>query len=239
MDYQYTISLNGIPVRLDARNRIEVLDSYTVPETAAVAVHVPESEYRRGTAGVPADTYPAVEFGLLSCAVSNALIPYGCCIFHGVAFRWRERAWIFTAPPGTGKTTQYALWKTQFGDELRLLNGDKPLLDFRENGGIWVRPSPWSGKENMRRQESAPLGGVILLEQGPENRIRMLTPQAAVEPIYRQFLFFADGKEQVETVCAFEEQMLHSVPVWELSNVGDAAAARLTHDTIVQWEENR
>ena len=36
-----------------------------------------------------------------------------------------------------------------------------------------------------------------------------------------------------------EEQLLATVPVWLLANRGDEASARLTHDTILQWEGER
>lgn len=178
-----------------------------------------------------------VEYNELVSAVSDALLPRGACLFHGVAFLWRGRAWIFTAPSGTGKTTQFLLWKHCFGEEIRMLNGDKPLLGIHTDGSVWAYPSPWVGKEGMYCLESAPLGGIICLAQSRGNQIRRLSIRESVDRIYGQFLYSADTAEQVRRVCALEDRILRSVPVWLLENRGDAASARLTHDTILKGSE--
>ena len=179
------------------------------------------------------------EYMALCVQASDALLPHRRCVFHGTAFIWRGRAWIFTAPSGTGKTTQYILWKSLYGEQIQMLNGDKPILAWAEDGQIWVYPSPWTGKEGMGRGEAAPLGGGIYLAQGRENTIAPLAPAQAAAPLFCQFLFSAATAAAVEQACALEEQLLATVPVWLLVNRGDEASARLTHDTILQWEGER
>lgn len=181
----------------------------------------------------------ALEFNVLTAKTSDALLPFDRCLFHGVAFLWREKAWIFTAPSGTGKSTQYVLWKILYGQELTILNGDKPALECRPDGQVWVHPSPWTGKEGMGRLKSAPLGGVIYLSQGQENAIAPLPLRQAVIPIFSQFLFTASTPAAVRQVAAIEERLLRAAPVWRLQNRGDEASARLTHDTILHFEEGR
>ena len=201
-------------------------------------VWVPEADLLAARQVYPADMNEAVlEYNALCGPTADALLPFRRCLFHGAAFLWRGKAWIFTAPSGTGKTTQYVLWKMLYGGEISVLNGDKPVLESRDDG-LWVHPSPWVGKEGMGRTESAPLGGVIYLAQGQENTIRLMRPRESVVPIFAQFLFTASGPEAVEQVCRLEEDMLRTVPVWLLTNRGDEASARLTHDPISQWEEH-
>lgn len=181
----------------------------------------------------------ALEYNELAARVSEALLPFDRCLFHGTAFLWRGRAYLFTAPSGTGKTTQYVLWKLLYGEEIRILNGDKPVLEFRDGGEIWVHPSPWAGKENMNRPESAPLGGVIYLSQGQENTVCLMPPKEAVVPLFFQFLITADTEDTVRLACRLEERLLNAVPVWHMENRGDEASARLCHNTILQYEEGR
>lgn len=179
-----------------------------------------------------------LECNELPFAVSNALLPYGRCLFHGVAFVWKERAWIFTAPPGVGKTTQYVLWKLRYADEVNVLNGDKPLLECRADGSVWVHPTPWQGKEHIGRMESAPLGGIICLVQRRENRIRQLTPKEAAGIVYRQLLYWPEDEATADRACAAAKQVLRKTPVWLLENRGDDASAQLTHDTLTEWRRN-
>lgn len=239
MEQNITLSLGG--VALGYTIHYETLLPGFAPyiteeqETAHIALTTWERENARAI--YPAEAHDDyVEYMELCPRTSDALLLHRRCIFHGTAFLWHGKAWIFTAPSGTGKTTQYALWKLLYDKELEILNGDKPLLDF-SGDEIWVRPSPWMGKEGMRQMKSAPLGGMILLRQGKENTIRRLSPREAVLPFYYQFIYSAAGEEQARQVRALEQQLLTKAPLWELTNLGDRDSARLTHDTLLQYLE--
>lgn len=210
------------------------------PRSGLAEIFLTEAELEVARGLYPPDLTDAVlEFNELAPKIADALLPFRRCVFHGVAFIWRGRAYIFSAPSGTGKSTQYVLWKLLYGDEIRILNGDKPILEFRDSGEIWVHPSPWVGKECMGRKESAPLGGIIYLVQGRDNVITRLTPQQAAFPLYCQIIYTAETVEAVGLACALEERLLQTVPVWRLVNRGDEDSARLCHDTILQFEEGR
>lgn len=182
---------------------------------------------------------PVLEFNELAPRAADALLPYGRCLFHSVAFLWRGMAYLITGPSGTGKTTQYVLWKLLLGDQVSILNGDKPVLEWNAGGSIWVHPSPWKGKEGMGRLVSAPLGGVICLAQGERNHVSLLRPEQAALPLFGQFLFTASSEQDVRRVCALEEALLRNVPVWELVNRGDFSSVQLARDTILKFEEER
>lgn len=177
----------------------------------------------------------ADEFHLLHLVVSNALVPFQRCVFHGTAFLWRDKAWLFSAPSGTGKTTQFRQWRRLYRDEVSIINGDKPVLQFCDDGTIMVHPSPWRGKERMGSNLTAPLGGIIYLQQGKENVIERMNTHDAALPIYRQFLFLPEKGETIHQVCQMEDRLLRIVPLWKLVNKGDAQSAKLTHDTLVKW----
>lgn len=179
--------------------------------------------------GAPSADY--VECTELCTRVSDALLPFGRAVFHGLAFLWRGRAWILTAPSGVGKTTHYLLWKLLWEEEVRIINGDKPILEAHSDG-IWVHPSPWYGKEGMRGMNAAPLAGLVLLEQGAENRMDRLAPRAAAAPLFPQILFTASTPALVYRACALEETMLRTVPAWRLVNRGDTGAAVLCREAL-------
>ena len=176
---------------------------------------------------------PYIEYMELSSKISDALLPLNRVLFHGTAFQWHGKAWILTAPSGTGKTTQYVLWKECFGEDVQIINGDKPVLRLTDGKPV-VFPSPWNGKESMGQKISAPLGGVILLRKSHENRIRRLTAQEAAGPLFVQFLFSRRTKQDVSAVAKLDESLLNQIPVWLLDNRGDPASARLCHDTLTE-----
>lgn len=178
------------------------------------------------------------EFYALLGITSRALLKHGKCLFHGVAFLWRGRAWIMTAPSGTGKTTQLRLWQKLFGEEIEVINGDKPVMECRGDESVWLYPSPWNGKENLSGTKSGRLAGIIYLEQADHNEISRMDLRSALLPIYRQFLYYGDYEEEIRQVGGMLDMVLRNIPVWKLSNLGNEASARLTHETLLQDQEN-
>lgn len=237
----FSITLGGIPITIYPLypETSQCFGDFCKPfcVTAPAVILDKQKIAKARTFCPPEATNSALEYNLLVETVCNALLPFKRCVFHGVAFLWHNKAYILTAPSGTGKTTQYVHWRHLYGDELRMLNGDKPVLECRADGTIWVHPSPWMGKEGWGRRVSASLGGIIYLSQSSQNSIARVSIPLAVLPLFRQFLFSPDSEKAVHQVCAIEEQVLCSVPVWHLANRGDEASARLCHDTLLQFEE--
>lgn len=233
---ELTVVLAGVPVRLSLRSPAYAacFQPFRTEADLVAAVRVPEDALAEAAPRYEAGTTPEqVEYLELGPRVCDALLPYGRILFHGAAILWRGRVWVFTANSGTGKTTQYMLWKLCFGSEIKILNGDKPLLEFRKDG-ILVHPSPWRGKEGLGSLDAAPLGGIILLEQSEENRMRRLLPAEAAGPLLTQLLFTRKNADDVRAACALEERLLAQVPVWLLQNRGDAASAALCRDTLME-----
>lgn len=233
---QKVITLAGIPleVRLGTPDYSPVFDGFLSDSVPKRSVSVPPGVVDKERAVYPQDSSaPYIEYMELCPRVSDALLSFDRVIFHGVAFLWREKAWIFTAPSGTGKTTQYIRWKTLFGGEVSIINGDKPVLSF-ENDMITVHPSPWNGKEGMGQPLSAPLGGIVMLRQSRRNSIERVSAKEVAGALFIQFLFSRNTPDDVRKVCRMEERMLRNIPVWRLENRGDADSARLCHDTLAK-----
>lgn len=237
-----TLNLAGIPVTCSLRyeNTMLRLQKFLQEpeEKPGCMIELTREELQRSKYLYPTEyTEELLEYNELVPRVSEVLLPYRRCLFHGVSFLWRGKTYIFTGPSGTGKTTQYILWKLLLRDEIKLLNGDKPILHWQEDGEIWVYPSPWRGKEELGTMMSAPLGGIILLEQGSENSVELLEVKQAVFPIFCQFLFAAETDWAVQQVAKLEEELLQRIPVWKFVNRGDRDCAKVCSDAIRKFEE--
>ena len=171
------------------------------------------------------------EYSLLLEEVANPVLRHRRFFFHGAAFLWQGKAWLFTGKSGTGKTTQLNQWLSLYPEETEIINGDKPIIEKKDNSFI-VHPSPWTGKEGYKGNGSAQLGGIILLEQGDHNEFLLLKKTEAAFPLYLQFLFLPKDKESAELICRYEEDLLNSVPVYKLINKGDKESAAMTHDIL-------
>ena len=86
---------------------------------------------------------------------------------------------------------------------------------------------------------NAPLGGIILLEQGKENCIERMEPKDAVRPLFIEFISFPENEAQIRSQAEILDQILDHVPVWKLVNLGDPVSAELTLETIRRYREDQ
>ena len=173
-----------------------------------------------------------LEYKLLVLPTARFLLHTGACIIHAVAFEWRGLAWLLCASSGTGKSTQFRRWRELCGEEVRLICGDMPIVSLEPDGGVLVSPSPWPGKERWPGVASAPLGGVIFLEQAGENTISSLAPAQSVPRLLASCLVRPDTTEDVSRLAAIHDAILSDHPAWLLRNLGDLDSAGLTRDEI-------
>ena len=179
------------------------------------------------------------EYSLLSLQTSEAMFEHQRFVFHSVALRWHDKAWLLTAPPGVGKSTQYKNLKELYEDEVSIINGDRPIIQIMENGSIMVHPSPWNGKEEWQGAEAAPLAGIICLKQGQENAIKSLTAKESAVSVLASVFHSYENEQIVRKASKLATAMLKPTPVWLLTNKGDLASSALLHDTLVEWERRQ
>lgn len=186
------------------------------------------------------DSY--VEHMVLGVKISDELIRYNRIMFHALAFIFKNRAWLLTAQSGVGKTTQYILLKRLFGDEITILCGDKPFLEYKGQGKVFVHPSPWNGKENIGRTVSAPLGGIFVLNRSDGNAIEEMTSSQSISELYSQLVFSANDEHQIAESFWLLQKIMSSAPVCLFHKLADDASARLCYDKMLEYtlkEDNK
>ena len=239
----YLISLAGVEVCLESRfpQTRRFFEPFVVPVSTSEnpeVLSVGAYEERLSAQSFGMNTLvPANEMKLLLTLASDYLLLFDRLLFHSVAFIWRGYGWLIAAPSGVGKTTQYHNLKTLHGDEVQVISGDNPVLEKRSDGSFWVHPSPWNGKEEEASFLSAPLGGIIMLEQAAFNRIERLLPENAVVPIFNQFNTFAKTESVIHRLFEFERSLLSTVPVWKLQNAGDLASSELLLSALTNHQK--
>lgn len=180
----------------------------------------------------PGSSNAYIEYRCLISVSARFLLQYHACVFHAAAFSWRGRAWLLAAPSGTGKTTQYLNWQRLFPGEIQMISGDMPILEAKEDGSLWVYPSSWNGKENIFGASAAPLGGLVFLEQGKEDRMLPFPPHDAVIPLLRQFMVVPESEEEILQLTSLLERILVSVPCRKFVNLGGDTSTILLRDTF-------
>lgn len=164
---------------------------------------------------------------------ARKLIGYQGFVLHSSSVAFQERAYLFSAYSGTGKSTHTEKWIRLFGAEL--INDDKPAL--RKEEGIWYAyGTPWSGKGDNNNLK-VPVGGLAFLKRGEENHIQKISLQEAFLLIYPQ-IPYGGTKEEREQLLSLAEQFLKDVPVWLLTCKNEDAAAELAMHAMTGGREN-
>lgn len=87
---------------------------------------------------------------------------------HSSSIIYDEKAYLFTAPSGTGKTTHTNLWKKLFN--VQILDGDITMLSVRNNK-VFASGMPWCGTSQQYTNITLPLGYIISLSRSNANYI--------------------------------------------------------------------
>ena len=159
----------------------------------------------------------------------------GVLLIHSsVVFR-KGRAHLFLGASGTGKSTHSSLWLKHI-EGTDLLNDDNPAIRFDAEHGATAYGTPWSGKTPCYRQLHFPAGSIVRLHQAPHNRIHRLQGIEAFSAFAPSCSMMQWDKYSSTAELHTIEQVVKSVPVFDLECLPDAAAAQLCCQTVESAE---
>lgn len=197
-----------------------------------------EAERAVATEGTDwADAY--LETLAVQRAIANRLPERHRLLVHGAVIEFEGRAYLFTAPSGTGKSTHIRLWCQYLGDAVRVINGDKPFVRIPKHRDELpvVYGTPWAGKEGWQCNDSASLAGIVLLSRSEPGAPSIRSASAAlnIDKIMRQVYFPPDADASVLTLDLLDA-MLARVPVYELACDMSEDAVRTSFEGLTALE---
>lgn len=168
--------------------------------------------------------------------ISEALPSYRRLLIHGAAITLDDKAYLFTAPSGTGKSTHIRLWKEYLGARVDIVNGDKPFISLTNESDTWlsdapnaekiaprIHGTPWAGKENWQKNRNAPLNGICFLRRGLKNKIRRLEPAECLQLLFNQ-VYLPKDKLALQFTLELMDVLVRNVPLYLLEcNISEDA----------------
>ncbi len=164
-------------------------------------------------------TEPFLERNVIQRKLADALLPHNILLLHGSALAVDGEGYLFTADCGTGKSTHVRLWRETFGSRAVMVNDDKPFLRLEQDGVI-LCGSPWSGKHGLDTNIQVPLKGICILRRGAENKIRPLSPEAALPMLCKQ---------SAHPDTPLVERLSRAVPLWDMECTKEKEAAQVSY----------
>lgn len=145
----------------------------------------------------------------------------GALPIHASHIKIEGKSIAFTAPSGTGKSTQAALWEKHRG--AKVINGDKTLLLCKDDP-IFASGLPFSGTSGICNNAAAPLEAIVVLEQARENRITRLTGGKAALRLMTGVIVQSWHSGDMEKALELITRVVERVPVYLLACLPDESA---------------
>lgn len=162
--------------------------------------------------------------------VTEEMINYDTILVHGSAIAMDNKAYIFTARSGTGKSTHSRIWRQQFGDRAIMVNDDKPFIKVKE-GNVTVYGSPWNGKHSLDSNIAVPLKALCILTRGETNKIDAVSKKEAYPNLIPRVYFSQDISKASKTLKIFD-QLLSNVDLYKLSCNMEPQAAVVSYNAM-------
>ena len=146
--------------------------------------------------------------------ICDYIIGKGGFFLHCSCLSYRGDGIIFTAPSGTGKSTHAALWRRHFGDDVTMINDDKPLVREKD-GRFFIYGTPWNGKHAIGNNISAPIKAVVFLHQAPENHAERMSPIDALTLLLQQTVLPGERAEMSKLLDMLG-RLVENTPMYRL-----------------------
>ena len=200
-------------------------------EKAYVTIDIPDDELAQLQANYPHLSLNDVEYMFTGADFYEALLDYNGILLHSSGVCIDGYAYLFSADPGTGKSTHTSLWQKYLGKERALIiNDDKPAIRIKD-GEVYVYGTPWSGKTDQNLNIREKLGAIVFLERSEKNFIHEISVQEAIPLILQQTLRPREP-EKMNKLLDVLDKVLGEIPVYRLGCDMSREAVELSYNTI-------
>lgn len=166
------------------------------------------------------------------CDVADLFIPYGFphnlpqfgkMLLHCAYVLHEGKAILFTAPSGTGKSTQATLWQKYCGSVI--VNGDRAAIGL-ENGTVTAYGLPISGTSPDCKNVTAPVAAIVKLSQAKENRVTRLNDMDAARCLLSGTYLPQEFSRDLPVLFDLAVSIGECVPVFHLECLPEESAVR-------------
>ncbi len=154
---------------------------------------------------------------------------FNASVFHSSVIDIGGEAVLFTAPCGTGKSTQAALWEKY--RNAFVVNGDKSMI-YEKDGAYLVAGVPFSGSSDICHNKILPVKAVVRLSQAKENRIERLKGFNAYKVLYEGCYHSKWNADYEKNTSDLIEKFALNVPVISLACLPDESAVEALEEFL-------
>ena len=165
---------------------------------------------------------------LPSMMLERLMLPHGRIFLHAAAVIWKNKAYLFVAPSGGGKSTQAALWESQGAE---ILNGDKVIL-AREKDEWMAYGGPVAGSSQIYKDKHAALAAIMLVRKKPHNQLIRMSPREAFLNLYSNAIKSNWDQEYNCRLLDMIEPIAKQIPIYYLDCTPEPCAVDYVHSKL-------
>lgn len=228
MEKYYRIA--NLNVRMNSFGRtLKQAESYRIPEPDRTDICISsQAEYVKSR--YPGCSEDLAEYMGSGMDFYKKLSEFDGFMLHASAVAADGRAYLFSADPGTGKSTHTRLWLNLFGSRAYIINDDKPAVRL-ENGVWYAYGTPWSGKYDISADRGVPIAGIAMIERAENNEIYPFSGAEAIRQILAQ-VNRSRSREHSVRLLYLLDKLMTTVPIWKLKCNMDIEAAVLSYEAM-------
>lgn len=159
------------------------------------------------------------------------LLKFNGCMLHSSAVAVDNKAYLFSARSGTGKSTHTSQWLKLFGDSACIINDDKPAIRIID-GKIYAYGTPWSGSSDLNQNVRVPLQAICMIERSESNFIEPIEDKAKVIYQFMNQTVRPSSEKGMDMFLNVLSKIVTDVPVWRLGCNISVDAAKLAYETM-------
>ncbi len=156
-----------------------------------------------------------------SIPLAQLFLPKKAVLMHASFIDIGGSAVLFSAPSGTGKSTQAELWRVHRNAEV--INGDKAGI-YLKDGKAFAGGVPFCGTSGICKNKNLPLKAIVLLKQGKENVVKKLKGFEALQGVVNNIYLDLLAPLERQMCIDFVIELLETVPVFSLECTPDERA---------------
>jgi len=153
------------------------------------------------------------EYILYGAYFYDVLLGHQGILLHASCIVYENYAYLFSAPSGTGKSTHTKLWTEVFPESF-ILNDDKPAIRYEEDS-FFAYGTPFSGKNDLSKNERYPIAGIAFLKRGEKNKIKKMNARDAIINFLSQTMRPTNEK-RLDQVTEILNLIIKKIPIYEL-----------------------
>lgn len=153
-------------------------------------------------------------------------------ILHASFIVYRNKAILFSAPSGTGKSTQADLWK-KYVSSVEIINGDRAIIGI-EDGDVKAYGLPFCGTSKITINQNFNLNTIVILRQGKINNLIELSAKDSYKYLYSQINWIGWDKKLQINILDLLEKVVSSIKIYYFECLPEQSAVEMLKTMIAK-----